>query len=183
MHRTLRILPGLLALTAVLACAGCMSQDGVGGYTAASLYRPGIRTVACPIWTRGKDVYRRDIEVQLTKAIVDRINLSSDYKVTSRGQANTLLTGSIDGITQKTLSFNPDTGDPREMQVAYILSFRWEDLRTGEVLVERRGFVVASTYLPSAPYNERFFRGTQDALDEIARRVVEQMESDWGGGA
>lgn len=173
---TLRMTLAALALAAVLPLGGC-------GYNTTSLYRPGIHTVACPMWTRGQEVYRRDIEIRLTKAIVDRINLSTDYKVVDEDRANTKLTGSIDRITQKTLSFNPDTGDPREIQLAFIISFRWEDLRTGDVLVDRRNFVVASTYLPTDPYNERFFRGSEDALDEVARRVVETMEADWGGGA
>lgn len=164
----------LLTLGTLLPLAGC-------GYQTTSLQRPGIHTVACPIWTRGQDIYRRDIEIRLTKAIVDRVNMTG-YKVVDGDRADTKLTGSIDAIDQKVLSNNPDTGDAREMQIAFTVSFRWEDLRTGDVLVERKNFIVATTYLPTDPYNERFFRGSEDALDEIARRVVETMEADWGGG-
>ena len=174
------------ALTAsfllVVALAGC-NGDGTTGYTTRNQYVSGIRTVAVPIWTRGKDVYRRDLEIRLTKALIARIEQDTPYKTTVRERADTLLTGTIDSISQQTLSFNPDTGQPRELQVVFTVSFTWEDLRTGKEIVSRRGFQVADVYLPGAPFNEDFFRGSESLMDELARRIVETMEDDWGAAA
>lgn len=160
--------------------SGCLSDDPTLGYTARSQYRQGIRTVAVPIWTRGKDVFRRDVEIRLTEALVKRIELDTPYKVSTKQQADTILTGTIDMISQQTLSFDPDTGDPREKQLTFMVSFKWEDLRTGNIVVEKKNFRVAGVYLPPAPFNEDFFTGSEDLLDKLARRIVETMEADWG---
>jgi hypothetical protein len=171
-----RALTASLLLAAALAgCAG----DGMTGYTARNQYRGGIRTIAVPIWTRGKDVYRRDVELRLTKALIARIEQDTPYKTTVRERADTLLTGTIDQISQQTLSFNPDTGQPRELQVVFTVSFTWEDLRTGKEIVSRKDFQVADVYLPGAPFEEDFFRGSESLMDELARRIVETLEDQW----
>ncbi len=174
-----RIVAVLLGVLLAGVLAGCLSNDPTTGYTAKSQYRQGIRTVAVPIWTRGKDIYRRDIEIRLTESLVKRIELDTPYKVTTKQRADTILTGTLEKITQRTMSFDPDSGDPREMQITFTVSFKWEDLRTGKIIVKRQNFDVAGIYLPPVPFNEDFFQGSEDLLDKLARRVVETMESDW----
>ena len=174
----------ILALAAGMLSAillpGCLSDDPTVGYTARSQYRKGIQTVAVPIWTRGKKVYRRNVEIRLTQALVKRIELDTPYKVTDKQKADTLLTGSIEQIEQATLSYNPDTGRPREIEVAFTVVFKWEDLRTGDVIVNRRNFRIADVYIPPHPFDEDFFRGSEALMERLARRVVETMEADWG---
>jgi hypothetical protein len=167
---------GLLLVTILVGLAGCEPF----GYTAQNQYRKNIRTIAVPIWTRGKDVYRRDVEINLTKALAKRIELSTPYKITDRKKADTLLTGTIDRIEQATTSFNPDTGTPREIAVTYYVSFQWEDLRSGTILVKKSNFPVSDVYLPSPPFNEGFFLGSESLNERLALRIVETMESDWG---
>jgi hypothetical protein len=171
----------LAALPLVLVASGCFNNDETLGYTAQNHYRSGIQTVAVPMWTRGKDVYRRGLEIDLTKALVKRIELETPYKVTKKDRADTVMTGSIDVITQRVLSFNPDTGQPREKEVTFKVSFKWEDLRTGKILVKRKNFEVAVVYLPDPPYNESFFLGSQKLMDKLALRIVETMENGGGG--
>ena len=163
---------------AAACCAGC-SEDPKLGYSLRDQYRGGIRTVAVPIWARGRDVYRRDIEIRLTQAIVDRVLLDTPYKVTDKAHADTLLEGSLDRIEQQTMSRNPDTGRPREMEVTFVVSFTWTDLRGGQVLKKHSNFRVAGTYVPEEPLGEEFFQGSEEIINRVAERVVEQMEADW----
>jgi hypothetical protein len=163
----------------LLACTGALLATGCG-YTADSQYPGGIRTVAVPIWTRGQEPYRRDHEIRFTQQLIKRIELDTPFKVVKREQADTLLTGTIERIEQQPMSFNPDTGRPRDIQATFTVSFKWEDLRDGKTLEERRNFRVASVYLPGEPYDEDFFRASEDLQDKLARWVVETMESQWG---
>lgn len=165
-----------ISATLFLGCLGCEPL----GYTARDQYRKNIRTIAVPIWNRGKDVYRREVEVRFTEALAKRIELDTPYKITDRQKADTLLTGTIDRIEQSTTSFNPDTGMPREISVTFYVSFRWEDLRTGKELVKKTHFPVSDVYLPTAPFNEDFFLGSEALMERLARRVVETLEADWG---
>ena len=163
-----------LLLTIMLA-----GMVGCGPYTTDNQYRPGIKSVFVPIWTRGPEVYRRELEMQLSEALVKRIELDTPYKTSTKDRADTELSGKIMRISQQVLSKNPDTGRPRELEVTFVLSFTWKDLRTGKILVERTNFRIADTYIPHEPVSEDFFQGSQAAFSRIARRIVEQMEADW----
>jgi hypothetical protein len=169
------LIPAVVA--ALLAC-GC-SSDPTKGYTMASLYPQDVDSVAVPMWSRGANVYRRENETRLTEAIIKRIELDTPYKVTTQQRADTVLTGTIEAIRQKVLSFNPDTGLPRETEIAFVVSFTWKDLRTGQVRVRQERFEVAGTYVNAAPIGEDYFQGEQDVVNQLAKRIVEQLESSW----
>jgi hypothetical protein len=165
-------LPLAVAVAAVIL-------PGCGGYTLDSQYRQGIKTVAVDIFGRGKDVYRRELETRSTEAIVKRIEHDTPYKVTVKSRADTRLTGTIDTVEQRILSFNPDTGLPREMELTLTVSFTWTDLRSGKALAEVSDMRVSGAYVREAPLTEDFFQGSEGVLDRLARRVVEKMEAEW----
>lgn len=167
-------IPALLALLA----AGC-SSDPTRGYSFANQYQENIRTVAVPIFDIGKDVYRRGLEFRLTEALVKRIELDTPYKVVLKKKADTELRGRIDVIEQRVLSFNPDTGLPRENEITMSVSFTWTDLRSGKVLASQTKFRQAGTYIPERPIGEDFFQGSEDVINRLAKRIVEQMEKPW----
>ncbi|HAU38524.1 MAG TPA: hypothetical protein DCX07_12515 [Phycisphaerales bacterium] len=161
-----------------LAC-GCTNPDPAKGYSFKSLYPTDIRTVDVPIFHRGKDVYRRELEFRLTEAVKKQIELDTPYKLASKNRADTQLTGTIDEVEQRVLSFNPDTGLAREMEITFVLSLRWTDLRNGKDLRDVRNLKVSGTYVPSAPLSEDFAQGSEDVINRAAVRIVEQMETDW----
>jgi len=167
-----------LAAGVLLGGAGC-SNDPTKGYTLKSQYVEGVKTVSVPIWHRGKEVYRRGLEMRLTEAVIKRLELDTPYKVTDKSRADTELRGTIDRISQRVLSFNPDSGLPREKELTVTVSFTWTDLRTGKVLAQRKGFREAGAYVPPQPFGEDFFQGSEDVVNKLARRIVEQMEADW----
>ena len=169
---------GVLALMLLaVAPSGC-SADPSGGYTLTSQYPAGVRTVAVQIFTRGSNVYRRDLEFRLTEAVVKHIELNTPYKVTDKAHADTELTGTITGVSQRTMSMVKDVSSPREQEVLISASMRWQDLRNGDLL-QRSKVRAAGSYIPLAPFEEDFFQGSQDAIDKLARRIVEEMEDDW----
>jgi hypothetical protein len=176
MKRIATIGTWLFVAAALAAVCGC-SQDPTKGYTTQSQYVEDVKTVAVPMWLRGKNVYRQGLEMRLTEAIVKRLEMDTPYKVTDKSRADTELRGTIDLIPQRVLSYNPDTGRSREMEVTLTVSFTWTDLRSGKVLAQRRDLRQAATYIP--PLSEDFFHGSEDAINRLARRVVEHMEADW----
>jgi outer membrane lipopolysaccharide assembly protein LptE/RlpB len=170
--KTARIVAG-----AVLASAAAGLAGGCG-YSFQSLYPENVRTVSVPMWHRGRDVYRRGLEMRLTEALVKQIELRTPYKVTHRAaDPDTELTGTITRVEQSVLSRNPDTGRPRELELTVTVSFAWRDLRSGETIVERSNFPVTGRYITHAPFSEDFFQGSEDVINRLARRIVEEMES------
>src|SRR4051794_24044087 len=77
--------------------SGCgYSQVGgepSSGYQWRSLYREDVRTVAVPIFTN--KTFRRGVEFQLTKAVVNQLEAKSPYKVVAKDRADTILEGEI----------------------------------------------------------------------------------------
>jgi hypothetical protein len=173
LHITLGLLCGLLPLA-----EGC-SEDPHEAYSVTDQYRGGICSVCVPVWTRGKDVYRRGLEMRLTEAIVKRVQLDTPYTVIPKQRADTILNGNIDEIEQRVLSFNPDTGEPRELEITLVITFTWTDLRDGKVLAEARRMRISGNYVVARPFNEDFFQGSEDAINRAARQIVEKMEAPW----
>jgi len=161
------------------ACAGCTNTDPSENYTLRSQYRGGIRTIAVPIWRRASQEYRREIESKLTEALVKRIESETPYKVVDKSRADTQLSGVLRSVNQHVLSFDPRTGRAREIQLRLAVDFTWKDLRTGQVLLARKNFAVTAEYIPERPFGEDFFLGSQDAVNTLAQRVVEQLAEPW----
>jgi len=176
-HRAVLFFLTAAASVAVLT-AGC-SQDPTQGYSLQSQYDPEIRTVAVDVFTRGKDVYRRDIEMRLTEAVIKRIEQDTPLKVTDKARADTHLSGTLNVISQRVLSFDPDTSLPRELEMTLRISILWKDLRSGQILLDQPNLHVSGSYVRLEPLAEEFFEGSQDVLNRAAVRIVEAMETDW----
>ena len=164
-----------LAAFALVAAA----WSGCTGYSQKSQYRTGIKTIAVPIWTRDKDVYRRGLEMRLTEALQKRIELDTPYKVTTKTLADTEIVGRIEVIEQQVLSYDTDTGRPREKEIIITISFIWTDQRTGKPIIDSDNMRVAGTYRPHGPLNQDFFQGSELVVNRIAKRIVERMEQEW----
>ncbi|NQU75207.1 MAG: LptE family protein [Planctomycetes bacterium] len=170
---------GALFSAALMFAQGCSSDPYKGYSFETGLYRQDIKTVAVPIWRRGDKVYRRDLEQQLTEALVKRIELDSPYKVADKSIADTMLEGTIVAVTQRVLSFNPSQGTPRDVELRIVVDFTWTDQRTGEILVQKKGFRAAGVYYPAGALAEDFSLGSADAVNHLAQLIVETMEKPW----
>lgn len=166
----------------VLTLAGCgYSQSGGGGapglagYQWKSTYRDDIRTVAVPIFANRS--YRRGVEFQLSKAIINRLEATSPYKVVPRERADTVLEGEIVDIHVRTLSADVHTAVPQEQLYLVRVNFTWKDLRTGKILVERRHFEQSASFYPTL--GEGQFVGSQQNVERLALAIVQELQADW----
>jgi len=167
-----RLRMSLVVLAAVAAVVGGC------GYRIGSMHRSDVRSIHVPVWTRGRDVYRRDVEKRLTEAIIKRIQADTQYKISTQALADAKLTGTIERITQHVLTINTDTGGARELEVEFTVSFVWTDLEKGK---EQRwkDFRAVGRYIRSEPFSETFAVGGEDVINEVAQRIVEQLEEKW----
>jgi hypothetical protein len=166
----------ILGLTATVVLAGCgytTDRDKIIRTTNSKNER--IRTVALDIF-QSKE-FRRGLELQLTEALAKRIEGETPFKLAKKDRADTILTGEIVEIRQATLGREFQTLTPRETAQTVIVNFQWKDLRTGEVLMDRPRFVQTVDYVK--PLGEDFDHASQRAMNRLAVRIVEQMESDW----
>jgi hypothetical protein len=165
-------------LTAPFFSTGCgYTQTGGNsdGYQWRSLYRDDVRTVAVPIFTNRS--FRRGVEFSLTKAVINQLEAQSPYKVVPRERADTVLEGEIAAVDIKTISSSPDSGIPQEQLYRVIINFVWKDLRSGRILVERRGYEQTAPYYPTL--GEGQFVGSQQNVERLALAIVQELQADW----
>ena len=172
----------VLILGSLLGIAGC-GYERVGqydkppksGYQWHSLYREDIQTVAIPIF-QNRD-FRRGVEFSLTKAIVNQLESHAPYKVVSKERADTVLEGEIVKVDITTISRLYKEAVPQEQLMVLTVNFKWKDLRTGQILLERKNFQQTSTFYPTL--REGTFTASQQAVEKLALGIVQEMQADW----
>jgi len=159
---------GLVIVVLCGVSAGC-------GYSTRRPFPTGIKTVYVEM-LESKE-FRRDLEFELTESLVKRIEMDTPYRIADKQVADTVFSGEILEVQQRAMGNDFHTGRPREVAATIAMRYRWKDLRTGEMLVERDRFTWTTTYIP--PVGETFGKGMVRGLDGMAERIVETMETKW----
>jgi hypothetical protein len=168
MRRLLLILPLCLV-------AGC-------GYTIGGNYRTELRTVEVPIFQSESD--RRGVEFQLTEAVQKQVKLRTPFRLAKAPYADTRLTGRIVSVDKRLIGLS-GTDEGRELQYSVAVQVTWEDLNTGRILAQENvpiepdmiHLVSDAEFAPEV--GQSMATGEQQALDRLARRIVELMEVPW----
>lgn len=164
---TQRVVP-FLALMTLAATTGC-------GYSAKRPFSTDIQTIHVEMF-HSKE-FRRELEFRLTEAIVKRIEMDTPYRIASRKKADAMLSGEILNVDNRTFGDDFDRDLPRETGSTIVVRYRLQDMRSGEILVERPRFVYQTSYIP--PVGETFTMAMTRGLEGLAEQLVESMESDW----
>jgi hypothetical protein len=179
---TRRLLFCLLPAVYCLLSLGCGYQHNGqvdsspnSSYKWSSLYREDINTVAVPIFAN-KD-FRRGLEFNLSSAVVKQMEAHTPYHVAPSERADTILEGEIVSIDLTTLSRDVRTNVPQQQLYLMTVNFRWKDLRSGRILLERRNFQQTAPF--AGVLGEGEFIGAQAAVGKLALAIVEEMQADW----
>ena len=162
----------------MLPCMGCASYR----YGAATMFRPGIRTVHVPIVRN--DTFRHDLGVRLTEALIRKIESRTPYKVTGDPNADSVLQCRVIREGKRVLT-ETGTDDPRALDAAVSVRANWFS-RSGEVLMQNSvvptgefaiEFGQDSRFVPEA--GQSIDTATEAAIEKLADRIVSQMELRW----
>lgn len=170
---TLRARPAwfFLALcTAVAPLTGC-------GYSATETFAGDYRTVSLPIFENR--TFYKGVEYDLAEALTKEVEARTPYRVSRPGSADTILEGRIIAVTQRLASRTRDAGLPEVMEVVVTVEFQWKDLRSGEMILDRKGFSAVGQYVPTTPLGEPFIVAQHDAVARLATDIVDTMRSPW----
>ena len=157
---------------------GCASYQ----YGTDALFPPGIQTIHVPVVRN--DTFRHDLGVRLTEALVREIEQRSNYKVTSDPNADSTLQCRIIDETKQVLT-ESSTDDPRALEAALSVRASWTR-RGGQRLMQNSVIAIDDTAI-SFGQNVRFVpeagqsidTATQRAIENLASRIVSQMEMRW----
>lgn len=163
--------PERMALAALVACAilagGC-------GYRAGLVVREDIRTVAVPIFANR--TFYRDIELDVTRAVIDEIEKTSPYRIAHSATADAVLEGEI--VQYRTPVLVEDAADETvESEVVIVIEVTLRESATGKTL--SRALVQESeSFSPPAGEDELSARAI--LFRRVARLVAERaFEEAW----
>ena len=170
----------LLAIlgTVGLGTVGCSYQQSASdnaGYTHGSIFRGDVRTVAVPAFATTS--FSRGDEIALSQALITQIESRTPYKVVPVERADTVLEGMVIGAGAGTISNDNFTALPQEHLYTITVDFTWKDLRSGQILVERRNFEQSGAYYPTL--GEGRFTGRQSVAEALAASIVDELQGDW----
>lgn len=169
-HR--RPVRGILCL--LFACVCCL----LGGcYTNQPMYPEDYRTVAVPIFENR--TFYRNVEFDVTEALIKEIELRTPYKVVDQAIADTLIQGQITTIEQRVVSRRSDIGVVQEIEYQVLANVQWKDLRSGRTIMDRQGLEAIGRYIPTTPVGETPDIAQHAAVERMSRDIVDAMRSDW----
>jgi len=163
-------------MSAALLVLACLFLTGCG-YSHGGTFPKEIGSIAVPIF-ENRTPYR-DVEFDLTEALIKEIELRTPYKVVRSGDADTLLAGVVTNVDQRVLSRRDVGGLPQEMEISIVVNFEWKHQRTGESLRDRHGFITVGRHVPGRPIGEPFEVARHEAVQQLARDIVAVMRADW----
>lgn len=162
-------------LSSALSGCGYSNSSTSGGYHWSSLYRQDVNTVHVPIFKNL--TFNRGMEFSLSRAVIQKLETNTPYKVASYDTADTVLEGEIVSVKTIYLSQDPRSTLPQEKLMTVTINFLWKDLRNGRILTQRRAFDQSVTYYPTL--GEDQFVGSEDAIEKLATGIVHELQADW----
>lgn len=147
------------------------------GYSHHEVFPDQYQTVAAPIFENR--TFYRGVEFDLTEALVKEIEGRTPYKVVQRPRAGTELVGTILRVDQELLSRSREAGVPQEVEVTILVNWTWKDVRTGQVIRDRQGFLSAGRYAPQRPVGQPYEIAQHQAVERLAEDIVTTMQADW----
>ena len=167
----------LLVLTAAMSLLSGCASDPTLGYSSESTFPKDVATVAVPIFDN--TTLARDVEYDLTDALIKEVQARTPYQIVGRGRADTELLGRITDVTLDQISKSRITGLGEEVILSVTIDFQWKDLRSDRTIVERKAFTGNALFVPSTPSGESMEIGRFAVVQRLARDIVAEMRSDW----
>jgi Lipopolysaccharide-assembly len=189
------IVPGLMAralalfTTALLVClAGCggMSVRGQSGpsedkgffgwHFHAPFDTSEIKTVFVSFKTQ---TFRRDLEKQLTEAVLKEITLRTPYKIVGNPkEADSILKGMIT-FGDKNLVVESPLNLPRELTATMTVQVTWTHNPPNDVEQTRMPTIVTETANFVPEVGETTLSAYNHVIQAIAKQIVDMMEQPW----
>jgi hypothetical protein len=153
-----------LLFVSLLFATGC-------GYSWGHSHRAGIETVHVEMFDTRE--FRRDIEFQLTEAVKKRIGSDTPYRLAEKDRADTTLRGEVLEVRRSSWAPDPLSRLPRQQQLTLAIRLQWQDLRSGEMLLDRPLELQAVDYTPPVGESEAY--ALQKVTDRMAEKITREM--------
>ena len=160
-------------------------------FTTENIWRNDVKSVSIEVFKNNTLIpgIERDLAIALEHEILSRTN----YTITSRNLADTILSGTIQKQSTRGISRSRETTLLNEALATTTISFEWRNQNTGELISGSRSISASGLFTPSRSRNyasnefhttgsspgEPGDIGQFEATSDLARKIVDQMDAPW----
>lgn len=166
------------------------ASAGLFGYSTRSLLSPEYKTIHVDNFANDIRVtaeqsnmrmyrgYRPGMEIDLTKAVINRFLYDGNLNPVQERSGDLQLKGTLIDFKRDPLRY--DTNDNiEEYRIKLIVNLQLIDTKTGKLVWEELGFAGETTYFTSGSLAKSENVALLDAIQDLARRIVERTVEAW----
>jgi len=174
----------LFAFTLYLfAFAGC-------GYTTRSMISSNYRTLYIPIFENKIDitqeayaankyrVYRPALETDITRVVTNKFFTDGNLKPVKEESADLILKGELLEFRRDTLRYTAND-EVEEYRLNIVVNLTLYDKKENNLVWQEKNFTGDTTYFTAGPQAKSEDVAINDALADLARRIVERAVEQW----
>ena len=159
------------------------------GYTTKTVLPDNVKTIHVAIFKNNIDitkevsakdkyeVYRPDLEVDMRDAIVNRIFLDGNLKVSDADSADAVLEGEILQYRKDPLRYQNEI--VQEYRISLVCDIKLINKKDSKVLLEERNITGDTTYFTTGTLQKTETSAMSDAMSDLARRIVNKIVENW----
>jgi hypothetical protein len=182
-------LKSIFVVLCLVSCALCLVSCG---YTTRSMISAEFKTIyVVPFMnkidiTQETDVaskyriYRPMLESDITKYVTNKYLFDGNLKPVKEGAADLILKGEVIEFRRDPLRYN-DSDEVTEYRISLVVNINLWNRKEDKLVWEEKGFTGDTTYfaLTTNPQYKSEASAITDALDDLARRIVERTVEQW----
>ena len=173
--RSFKVLIGF-ALVLGLTLAGC-------GYTTKTVLPRDIQTIYVETVRNKIPItemysYQQGLEMDITNAVINRLQVDGNLRVVRQKQADAILKMDLIAYEQEGLRFT-NLEEVEEYRMFLVLKMKLVDAKTGEIIWEEPNFSGNTEYYVTDIKQIGEQTAVERAVTNLAKNVVDRIVEDW----
>ncbi|MDD5669728.1 MAG: LPS assembly lipoprotein LptE [Candidatus Omnitrophica bacterium] len=177
-----------IILCIMMVCASGSFFSGCG-YTTRSMLHTEYKTIFITPFTSKIDITRDTsssqykvnrpmLDTAITKAVSNKFLFDGNLKPVKAGNANLVLKGDVVEFRRDPVRYT-DNEDVEEYRLNLVVNISMWDETAGKILWTENGFTGDTTYFVKGTQAKSEDVAINDAIDDLARRIVERTVEQW----
>jgi len=174
---------GVGLATSSLQLAGC-------GYTTRSMISNKFRTIYIASFVNKIDItketdvgnkykiYRPYLETDITRAVINKFLLDGNLKIAKEEAADLILRGELVEFRKDPLRYS-DSDEVEEYRVNLVVNLTLWDNKDDKLVWEEKNFTADTTYFTTGSSAKSEATAINDAVTDLAKRIVERTVEQW----
>jgi len=123
-------------------------------------------------------IYRPLLETDVTKAVINKYLFDGNLRPVKEGSADLILKGELLEFRKDPLRYDDDN-NVTEYRVNLIVNLTLWNRKENKLVWEEKNFTGNATYFTTGSQAKSEGQAVNDALEDLARRIVERTVEEW----